>query len=80
MLGYDKASHAWNESYFGEGTGTIWLDEVYCTGGETTIYDCSHSNWRVHNCRHSEDAGVTCINGEHHTSHLLTVGSVATGL
>ena len=64
MLGYTNASHAWNESHFGVGNGRIWLDEVFCTGNEGNIYECSHSNWGVHNCRHTKDVGVTCINGE----------------
>ena len=61
MLGFAYASKTWNESHFGVGSGKIWLDEVYCIGNEATIYECSHSNWLVRNCRHFEDVGVSCI-------------------
>ena len=60
MLGFQSAQSAPIRAYFGEGNGTIWLDDVLCTGSESTLLECSHSGFRVHNCRHSEDAGVVC--------------------
>ena len=45
---------------FGFGMGTIWLDEVGCTGMETVISECDHSGWATHDCSHLEDAGVRC--------------------
>lgn len=42
------------------GTGRIFLDEVRCLGTELTLFSCPHSPIGVHNCVHSEDAGVRC--------------------
>ncbi|XP_041369837.1 deleted in malignant brain tumors 1 protein-like [Gigantopelta aegis] len=47
-------------AYFPSGTGPIWLDDVHCTGNETSITQCGHRDWRNNNCGHSEDAGVIC--------------------
>lgn len=38
----------------------IWLDNVECSGTEASIFDCEKSDWEVHDCSHSEDAGVEC--------------------
>ena len=45
---------------FGQGTGLILLDELGCTGNETRLINCSSNEVGVHNCRHSEDIGVSC--------------------
>ena len=45
-------------AYFGQGSGPIQLDDVECTGKETSITNCSSTT--VVSCMHSEDAGVRC--------------------
>ncbi|KAH3725243.1 hypothetical protein DPMN_051078 [Dreissena polymorpha] len=45
---------------FDEGSGQIWLDDVSCNGTESSIVNCAHSEWGMHNCVHEEDVGVIC--------------------
>ena len=49
-----------NRIISGPGTGLIFLDNVECRGDETNLDDCTHRGVGIHNCDHSEDAGVIC--------------------
>ena len=62
MLGYSSASFALGSAFFGEGRGDILLHDVGCHGDEDNILNCSHQGLWIHNCLHSEDAGVVCSN------------------
>ncbi|XP_025113550.1 uncharacterized protein LOC112575757 [Pomacea canaliculata] len=42
------------------GTGTIWLDDVYCLGNETSLIDCRHRAIGSSNCQHNEDISIDC--------------------
>ena len=59
QLGY-TGGEVHTRAAFGEGTGTIWMDDVQCAGSESRLADCPFGGWGLHNCRHSEDVGVSC--------------------
>eukprot|EP00731_Ephydatia_muelleri_P031789 Em0023g296a len=48
------------KAYFGPGPGSILLDNVLCYGNEPSLLMCRHNPIGVHDCLHSEDAGVRC--------------------
>ncbi|XP_071956195.1 scavenger receptor cysteine-rich domain-containing protein DMBT1-like [Antedon mediterranea] len=62
QLRLGPATQAPRQAHFGQGTGPIMLDDVQCSGSETSITDCPNNGMRVHNCEHSEDASVICVN------------------
>ena len=43
---------------YGHGTGPIWLDNVGCIGNETSIADCPHQGWGIHQCDYGFHTGV----------------------
>ncbi|CAE1178035.1 DMBT1 [Acanthosepion pharaonis] len=59
MLGFSDGTSTVGGSY-GPGNGSIWLDEVKCSGNEQSITECTSSPWGSTDCKHSEDAGVKC--------------------
>ena len=60
MLNFTSALSVPSQKIFGQGTGPVWLDDVSCTGNESSISECRHRGWGTHDCDHSEDAEVIC--------------------
>lgn len=60
---------------YGQGTGPIILDDMFCTGSENTLFDCNFDANTL-DCRHSEDAGVMCFSSGRLPSCYQSVHSV----
>ena len=74
-LGFDKATAAMHNAFYGEGIGQIWLYNLNCVGTEWTIGNCSHSGWGSYStyyCSHGDDASVKCSSGRYLRTSLFT--------
>ena len=59
-LGYGSTINNTGEAFYGQGSGTIWLENVDCTGTEVSILYCGRGRWGNNNCSHIEDVGIWC--------------------
>ncbi|XP_041427170.1 deleted in malignant brain tumors 1 protein-like [Xenopus laevis] len=64
QLGCGFARSALAGATFGQGSGPIVLDDVQCRGHESFLWECPHNGLKRHNCGHSQDVAVVCL--EHH--------------
>ena len=65
QLGFGSSGTAIGSAGFGQGSGSIWLNSVTCTGSESTLASCGHPGVGIiRSCDHSRDAGVTCSSSE----------------
>jgi len=48
------------QDVLGTASGTIWMSEVMCAGGEPEVEECAFGGWGTHSCTHLMDVGVNC--------------------
>lgn len=61
-LGFSRATSAPHGARYGRGTGNIWLDDVECSGGKASLFNCAHAGWGPGDSGygHHGNAGVVC--------------------
>ncbi|MCB9543370.1 MAG: scavenger receptor cysteine-rich domain-containing protein [Myxococcales bacterium] len=59
QLGFPGAEAILDE--YGGGRGTIWLDELRCTGNEPNLLACPAEPLGTSDAEHDEDVGVICL-------------------
>ncbi|XP_066279141.1 scavenger receptor cysteine-rich type 1 protein M130-like [Branchiostoma lanceolatum] len=60
MLGYSEATEVRPSAHYEQGSGDIYMDDLECTGNESSLCGCPYAGWGVENCTHSQDVGVVC--------------------
>ena len=50
---------AFSSAQYGQGSGPILIDDIACTGTETSLQSCTYDS-NTEDCSHAEDAGVRC--------------------
>ena len=45
---------------YGSSTSPVWFSDVECTGTETSLLQCPHSDRESHTCHHHDDVFILC--------------------
>ncbi len=51
-------AQAFSNAFYGQGSGSIYLDSVQCSGSELDLFDCPSDN--TPSCTQADAAGVRC--------------------
>ncbi|XP_053315156.1 scavenger receptor cysteine-rich domain-containing group B protein-like [Spea bombifrons] len=60
QVGCGSALVAPKGAVFGQGSGPVWLEKVFCNGSESLLSHCGALISRVGGCDHAQDSSVIC--------------------
>ena len=60
QLGYSDVRRITTFGFFGNGIGSVQLDDLECIGNESSLLECPHNGVGIHDCFSFEVAGVEC--------------------
>ena len=60
QLGFSSIRGHRSTLNFGQASGPIFLENLACSGDESTVFDCPRGVLGLHHCDHSQDVGVQC--------------------
>ncbi|XP_061095006.1 deleted in malignant brain tumors 1 protein-like [Conger conger] len=76
QAGCGRALAAVSSAHFGQGSGLIWLNDVSCSGNESSLTQCQHPGFGSNFCSHYADVGVICsVKNVFHIAIRLVNGS-----
>ncbi|XP_025102094.1 deleted in malignant brain tumors 1 protein-like isoform X3 [Pomacea canaliculata] len=79
MLGFNSTrAKAVGSARYGGGSGQVVLDDISCSGEETSLEQCSSLTFYPHDCSHSSDVGVICDHTEPVKARLVN-GTITAG-
>ena len=65
QLGFGSSGTAIGSARFGQGSGSIWLGDVVCSGTEYNLINCGRLSVNFSRaCGHLKDAGVNCTGSD----------------
>ncbi|XP_053380583.1 ovochymase-2-like isoform X2 [Mercenaria mercenaria] len=69
MMGFESGKARFDISSNANKSLPILLDDVKCSGNESTLSDCTHNDWGIHDCAYTEVAAIECFDNRH-TKHI----------
>ena len=70
MIGYTGAAEPKKDVDYGRGNGTTWLNNVQCSGNESSLFSCAHDGLRNHTCERGNEVNVSCL-GTHGNVNII---------